>query len=275
MPIGAKLALCAVRTLLFHSTTSPLPVHFTHCFLRVTTTGRDDDDPNGDLLCDACGCGYHVVCLPQPEQAAARRLARRANAGEATPDWFCPVCAPVHGAPQRSPSCASPTYWASSCASPTCSTSSAASMSRVSGRDGGPSAPSEAPLLARVRPPLQVAASGSPGPMRRGSSPTSLRSTSTEGSRAGQSPAARRRGSEPLIDLADAHERMIKPPVPQTSTRRYTPSPPTTEVIMRGLTTKCAEMELARRSRLSPTIFPLTITPDASPTEPTMSVKPW
>ena len=128
---------------------------------------------------------------------------------------------------------------------------------------------------ARVRPPLQVAASGSPGPMRRGSSPTSLRSTSTEGSRAGQSPAARRRGSEPLIDLADAHERMIKPPVPQTSTRRYTPSPPTTEVIMRGLTTKCAEMELARRSRLSPTIFPLTITPDASPTEPTMSVKPW
>ena len=122
MPIGAKRALFAVRAPLFRSTASPpvcsLPHSLSACFVSCRNDRRDDD-PNGDLLCDACGCTFHVACLPDSEQADARRLAHRANAGKATPDWFCPVCVPVHAIPPRSPSLASPrTCSASSGASP-------------------------------------------------------------------------------------------------------------------------------------------------------------
>ena len=79
---------------------------FSHIVLSSSRTGINDDDPLS-LLCDSCDRTFHVACLPESEQNAGRRIARRTNDGEQTPDWFCPVCATVHGVAVLSPSSAS------------------------------------------------------------------------------------------------------------------------------------------------------------------------
>jgi hypothetical protein len=79
---------------------------FSHIVLSSSRTGVDDDDPLS-LLCDSCDRTFHACCLPESDQAAGRRIARRTNAGEQTPDWFCPVCATVHGVAVLPPSSAS------------------------------------------------------------------------------------------------------------------------------------------------------------------------
>jgi hypothetical protein len=79
---------------------------FSHIVLSSPRTGVDDDDPLS-LLCDSCDRTYHAACLPESDRDVGRRIARRTNAGEETPDWFCPVCATVHGEAVLSPSSAS------------------------------------------------------------------------------------------------------------------------------------------------------------------------
>jgi hypothetical protein len=49
-------------------------------------------DSDEGLLCDACNQFYHLDCLPPSSEESARRLHDAANAGQPTPDWFCPDC---------------------------------------------------------------------------------------------------------------------------------------------------------------------------------------
>ena len=105
------------------------------------------------------------------------------------------------------------------------------------------------------------------GSMQRWDEGRQLRSVLTERSVATGGDGDRKRRVRRISDVSvdgGLTERFMKAGPPSPSSRRHVPQSASDELITRGLTSKCAALELSRRARWSPSTVELFASPPAA-----------